>query len=300
MNWRFARSVGLLKFLLRKSWLRSLPSLGRRSSSLRLPTGGWFYFPLWSSSGCDAFVTNADMDWGSEGLLARYLEPNRDFFDIGANVGYYSMYCAPLVRRVVCFEPDPRNHEALAENARHSPNISIKKVALGRSVGEGRLDMQNDSSVSCLSEDSLKKETMLRVTVSTIDAFLTEDKSLDLGAIKLDTEGTELDILCGGRRAIAQCQPLILVELQRNPGEGEKQFLELREFSDTMEYRLFAYVPTHPGFLRAGFFRLMPLDSTIFQRNSTKMIFLVPARLREKFGQEAGRERPHSGPGAST
>ena len=231
------------------------------------------------------------MDWGSEGLFARHLEASRDFLDIGANVGYYSMYCAPLVRRVVSFDPDPRNHVALEENRLRANNISIQKMALGGTPGDGILEMQADSAVSRLAEGSQALGTTLRVAVSTIDAFLAEDKTLNLGAIKLDTEGTELEILRGGQSAIAQWQPLILAELQRNPGEGEKQALEFQEFSAAMGYRLFAYVPIHSGVFHTESFYLVALDSTTFKRNSTKMIFLVPPRLQCEFEAETNRNQ---------
>jgi hypothetical protein len=56
-----------------------------------------------------------------------------------------------------------------------------------------------------------------------------------------------------------------------------------------MGYHLFAYVPIRPGFFGPGTFRLIPLDLPAFSGHSTKMIFLVPARLQAEFEREAAR-----------
>ncbi len=56
--------------------------------------------------------SGANTDWGSEALLMRHLEPDSVFIDVGAQVSYYALYAAPLVRKVYAFEPDARSHAA--------------------------------------------------------------------------------------------------------------------------------------------------------------------------------------------
>jgi len=205
--------------------------------------------------------------------------------DIGANVGYYSVYCSPLVRRVVSFEPDPRNHDALEDHASRIKNISVCKMALGLTAGDGSLSMGEDSSVSRLTDDLQADNSMLRVSVSTIDQFCAQDGNLHPTGIKLDTEGTELDILRGGMMTIQRTQPLILAELQLGPGENVNELVAFQKFAESIEYRIFAYVQDRPGCIQRGSYRLVA--SNRLGADFTKMIFLTPKRLWESFEKEA-------------
>ena len=63
----------------------------RQPFRFRLPTGLSMTLPKDSFSGRDVYVTNADVDWGSEALFSRYLDLQGDFIDVGANIGYYSV-----------------------------------------------------------------------------------------------------------------------------------------------------------------------------------------------------------------
>lgn len=63
----------------------------RQPFRFRLPTGLSMNLPEDSFFGRDVYVTNADVDWGSEALFSRYLDLQGDFIDVGANIGYYSV-----------------------------------------------------------------------------------------------------------------------------------------------------------------------------------------------------------------
>jgi len=90
------------------------------------------------------------MDWGAEELFARFASQNSDFIDVGAHIGYYSMYLHPLVRNVYAFEPDPRNLTDLAANAASASNIEVVESAASSHTGTGQLYVGGDSSLSAL------------------------------------------------------------------------------------------------------------------------------------------------------
>ncbi|MEO6788845.1 MAG: FkbM family methyltransferase [Chthoniobacteraceae bacterium] len=285
MNWHFAREVGLPKFLWRRGMIALRRALSSKPVRFHLPTGGQLICPHWSPSAQDAFVTAADVDWGSEAFFFRHLARDGDFLDVGANIGYYSMYGAPVVRRVFSFEPDPRNHSALGENARLAGNIIIEKVALSSHDGVVQLELGEESSVSKVAEgpdDGSGRK--LEVPALTLDSFAHSRPDLRVTGIKLDTEGHELPILRAGVETIRRDQPLILTELMRWPGQGDDAFPNLAEFATSLNYQPFAFVPQSPGFLRAGHYQLTAMDSLkVFSTNPTKMIFLVPERLVGEF-----------------
>lgn len=291
MNFIFAREVGLPKYFLRRAALSIRHCLGDGAPRLRLPTGKDLILPRDSFFGRDVYVTNADVDWGSEALFCKYLDASGDFVDVGANIGYYSAYAAPFVRRVFSFEPDARNHAPLAANAALAGNIHIHKVALSSEAGEATLDASKNSEVSRLTREPDATGQKQTVAVQTLDGFAREHPDLRVCGLKIDTEGHELEILRGGRETIIRDQPLILAELMRWPGQGgENEFRALAEFAAGIGYSIYGFTPSQQGFLRRGRFRLLHFESpAVLSAHATKMLFLVPARLRPEFERTSSR-----------
>lgn len=291
MNIHFAREVGLPKYFFRRAALSLRRCLSATNPSLRLPTGKKLILPRDSFFGTDVWVTNSDVDWGSEALFCKYLNRSGDLVDAGANIGYYSVYAAPLVRHVFSFEPDARNHVPLAANAAIAGNIQIQKAALSSMPGQATLDTSKNSEFSRLtfgSDPTLKAQT---VPVLTLDGFANEHSDLRLSGLKIDTEGHELEVLQGGRSTIDRDQPIILAELMRWPGQGgENEFRALAEFATGLGYSIYGFTPSAQGFLRKGRFRLLHFDSVaILSAHATKMLFLVPARLDAEFEKNCSR-----------
>ena len=79
LNVAFIRSVGHFKWFSRYSRLQFRKRLLKVDSRLRLPTGTWMVIPRHSASAGEAYVTNGDIDWGSEALLTRFADVNHDF-----------------------------------------------------------------------------------------------------------------------------------------------------------------------------------------------------------------------------
>lgn len=74
------------------------------------------YAPPWSQSASEVIYTNANMDWGAEQLFVERLNTDGTFIDVGAHVGYYSLYVAPRVGKIYAFEPDVQSFGALSQN----------------------------------------------------------------------------------------------------------------------------------------------------------------------------------------
>ena len=89
-NWNFVRQVGILPWALRYTKGQFYKRILRRDCQLRLPTGNLISLPRQSASATEVYVTNADVDWGAEALLARFADSKRDFLDIGSRIGYYA------------------------------------------------------------------------------------------------------------------------------------------------------------------------------------------------------------------
>ncbi len=113
MNKPFILSVGVLPWVTRTAIRQFTKRVLRRGIRMRLPTGTSFMIPRNSLAGSTVYITQADVDYGSEALLARLASKRTGFLDVGANIGYYSAYMAPGFSFVYAFEPDARAFEHL-------------------------------------------------------------------------------------------------------------------------------------------------------------------------------------------
>jgi hypothetical protein len=80
-----------MKWVVRKFIREFAKRVLKQDNFLCLPTGLMIRLPKENLFSSDVFVTNCDINWGAEGLLAKNLEQDGVFLDIGAHIGYYSL-----------------------------------------------------------------------------------------------------------------------------------------------------------------------------------------------------------------
>jgi len=236
---------------------------------MRLPTGSIICLPRTSASATEVYVTKANIDWGSEALFAKFAERHRDFLDIGAHIGYYSAYLAPIVRRAYAFEPDPRNLPALRVNASLAGNIDIVEMAVSSRSGRGRLHTGAGSAVSSLEPNG---SATIDVATTTVDAFLELHPKIDVCLIKTDIEGYDFEALSGMCQTVARFHPLILTEC--------KDSLKLRKLCADWDYAIFGFTRDNDR-LKTTFRELSISGQSLGYRY--KMLFLVPNHLTKFF-----------------
>ena len=61
---------------------------------------------------------NYIVDWEEFNLISRFLKEGDTAFDIGANMGFYTIWFSKFIKngRIYSFEPDERNYERLRKN----------------------------------------------------------------------------------------------------------------------------------------------------------------------------------------
>jgi FkbM family methyltransferase len=269
------RSVGPFKWFTRYSWLSFRKHILKIDSRLRLPTGTSMVIPRHSRSSTEVYVTNADMDWGSEALFAKFADPNRDFLDIGAHVGYYSSYLSSRVRKVYAFEPFPRNIHSLHRNAQLAGNVEVIENAVSSSNGTATYTIRQSSERSSRVANSADGSsfTSIAVKFTTIDTFAAEHPGIDVALIKTDAEEFDIEALRGAEDIVVSNQPLILSECGYNHLS--------RNLCARWNYRAFAYTRDRTT-LKISF---MEFNSRDFEKHWHKMLFLVPAHLAPAFSQ---------------
>jgi hypothetical protein len=115
-----------------------------------------------------------------------------------------------------------------------------------------------------------KNEKKLKAT-SLDDYFL--DKDLDIGFIKIDIDGYDLDVIEGSSQIIKRYHPIILTEL--NSGETER----LSKLAQKYEYVIFSFIKYKN---KIKFQLIESFDDSI----QFKMLLLVPRNLENYYKLE--------------
>jgi FkbM family methyltransferase len=165
-------------------------------------------------------LASGNLEGSVQEALVRHLGPGDVVYDVGANLGFFSLVAARLVGpdgRVVAFEPAPENAEAIRRNARLNliDNIVVIPRAVSSRAGTARLQIVDDQSWSRLEEfgEHPDTERVLEVETVTIDELVGSGELPPPALVKIDVEGAEVAVLEGMRATIAEHRPAIVCEL---------------------------------------------------------------------------------------
>jgi FkbM family methyltransferase len=151
------------------------------------------YYPFCEMQTKRWFVENVEPDWW--------------IFDVGANIGYYSILFSRLAPagRVFAFEPT-RTVDKLRRNlsANDVNNVIVEEIALGNGVGR-------------------REDTIFRIwgqeaerglySFETLDHYCDRSKVERVDCIKIDTASFDFEVLMGCERTLRRFNPWVVVEL---------------------------------------------------------------------------------------
>ena len=173
-------------------------------------------------------------------LLKKMLRPNDVFIDIGANIGYFSLLAAtfsPSVK-VISFEPVKDLFKKMTKNI--SINDSKKIMAINAAVGEMNeerelyLSAPDNLGMSSFQQPENYSGRREKVEVISIDDWFKTSGITKIDLIKLDIEGSELEILNSPDSPIwlSKCQMLVIeIHDRMTPGTSEALFKRMLEFT---------------------------------------------------------------------
>ena len=202
----------------------------------------------------DVFLTNP-----AEHLFrtVRYIKSkkkeikNKYILDIGAADGNTARYFAENFSscNIVGFEPIPEMSDFAVRNCINYPLVKILNIALGEKSGEADFHVnENVLSSSLLSvskndtkhldenhKEKFEERKKINVKVSTLDELIADK---DILLIKIDTQGTELNILKGATSVLKRTD-YILVEMNNHKiYDGGCMYYEVDEFLRSKGFRL--------------------------------------------------------------
>ena len=166
-------------------------------------------------------------------IVRQHLRPGMTFYDVGANIGIFSMMAARIVGpegQVIAFEADPEIADRLREHARRNSFswVNVEQKAAWRESGMvmfERVDasVSPDRGVGHVVDSKNER-------VVTLDAIALDDCSPTYRVpdfIKCDVEGAEGEVFEGARRLLATPRPRVLCEIHNE----RSRHLVLAEFS---------------------------------------------------------------------
>lgn len=159
--------------------------------------------------------------------LQTFLQNDDVVLDIGANIGYYvavERYAAPGAE-IHAIEPVLANLRLLLENT--SRQVKVYPLALGDHAGTAPIYIPDRCNWATMNQDharTLSGVQEAQVQVITLDQFC-EQYGVAPTFLRMDTEGSEVEIIRGARNLIESSRPLkLMIELHgsaRPPGEVE-------------------------------------------------------------------------------
>lgn len=141
------------------------------------------------------------------GQALKFINKDKLAIDVGANTGMYSSEFSKKCTSVYSFEcVDPVFLQLLNTSAKFSNITPIKKA-----VGDSCIKTNFYIDDNRLSNSGLFKQvtgSKVAVDVVTIDSLNLHD----IGFLKIDTEGTEFDVIIGATNTIKENLPVVMVE----------------------------------------------------------------------------------------
>ncbi|MFM6399666.1 MAG: FkbM family methyltransferase [Planktothrix sp.] len=154
-------------------------------------------------------------------MIFRLIEPGFNVFDIGANIGWYSLNIAKIhshTTKIWSFEPIPKTFSSLTRNVAMNEvqNIQLHNFGFSNEEKELKFYVQPEASVSASSANITGSNNIIEIVchVKRLDDFIRET-GLKIDFIKCDVEGGELFVYQGGLQSIQINQPIIFTEMLR-------------------------------------------------------------------------------------
>lgn len=157
-----------------------------------------------------------------EQALIKYVKPGMVAYDVGANIGYVSLWLSKFVGSeglVYSFEPLPNNADRIRKNVELNEltNVVLTEAAVidhekpvtfyeHESVGMGKAE-------GSAGRDDQQYKRSFEVNGISLDSFVFQSKRQKPSIVKVDIEGGEVLALPGMVRVLRECRPILMLEL---------------------------------------------------------------------------------------
>ncbi len=216
--------------------------------------------------------------------VRRLLRPDDVAVDVGANLGWFSLLMAACVKpsgKVLAIEPMPPILPALERNISLNPGLAVEllPLAVGAERGELELHLFEGLSPGHASAATLGRSDYetFRVQVRSLDELLDRERSPAF--VKVDVEGSELQVLAGAKHLLASERPpiwMLEVNYETSGAFGYRPVEMIEPFREQGGYQL--YRVTEVGLMRENEPEAAP--------NGTNWVY-VPKAYRDRLSRSS-------------
>lgn len=180
-------------------------------------------------------------EYAKQKALQSEMKAGNVVYDIGANVGFYSLLASTIVGEsghVYSFEPFPKNLRELRKHLEmnQTRNCSVIDAAVSFADGEAIFDPSDDRCMGHLAATG-----SLRVRTVTLDGLVSKKLIRPPNLMKIDIEGAEFGCLQGASHVIQESRPIIFLATH-----GREIHIACTELLVKWNYRL-TYLEENPA-----------------------------------------------------
>jgi FkbM family methyltransferase len=218
-----------------------------------------------------------DFEWCVNGI-----PDSGTFYDVGANVGYFSVEmacCLGSAVRVVAFEPQADLAGTITQSARLNDMVNVQVIQAIVGDTSRRADLYLAPATihaSAVLDSGRGSIGVSPAEMVSIDDLVETSKIPPPDLVKMDVEGSEHLVLRGAHRTFRAHQPHVLLEYIAQYDVGERVRREVEQLRDDCPLlQLYGHAPRgsrpHPWF-RIKADMDWPLCDSLFLRNSDRPV----------------------------
>jgi FkbM family methyltransferase len=185
------------------------------------------------------------VDWEEFNLIKNYLKPSDEVFDVGTNMGFYTIWMSQFIGKgkIHSFEPDSGNFERLQQN------IDLNNLQNQVTANQAAASDQDAilSFTSGLDGENHIADSDLKNTVSIqsqkIDSYIQQYSiTSSIAYMKVDVEGFEYAVLKGADNVLRNKQiEIIQLEINKTIVNSGKTIEDLLNLLIEYQYQLCSY-----------------------------------------------------------
>jgi len=174
----------------------------------------------------------------------------RNIFDVGAHRGEWTLAISKYLNqdiKVTMFEPSP-HHKANLDAIANQFGYRYLPIALGKS--KSLIDFYStggtgDSVYEEIAQQNMSRIVPISIEVETLDNIIENSSLVPPDLLKLDCQGSELDILKGGEKALDKVSGIILEASILECNKGAPLLGEIVSYLDEKGFFPFSLSEVH-------------------------------------------------------
>lgn len=171
------------------------------------------------------------------------------FFDLGLNIGLWSLYASQYAKKIYSFEPAKESYDLAVKNLKDNKatNVEAFQKAVAPTEGEMTFYHSTNSTMNSLKPEVNNTQTSETVATIRLDTFCKEHEVNHIDFMKVDVEGSEAELFTS------------------------ESFKNIVPFLDAFVYEWHQWASANPNVLNYG---LMNYGYTIKQIPSAATLFI--------------------------